>query len=206
MAQVPNNMTENPIKIYAAQFAQKDPLRLSARSGIPYDEKAQAFSLTLLGDKVQVFWPSMEARNVAANEAVDDKSRILCGRILLDGSLVPAMGKFLSYEEIPNGEQYYEPFHGRCIMRLAYMFRSTGQFAAACEKLGGHRVSSTADAAYEFDFLDGLLIRLLYWEADDEFGPNAQFMFSDNFLLAFTSDDIACAGDIILSALKACRA
>ena len=50
--------------------------------------------------------------------------------------------------------------------------------------------------------MEGLTIQLLLWAGDDEFPPNAQIMFSDNFRYAFTAEDLANAGDIVLNRMK----
>ena len=48
----------------------------------------------------------------------------------------------------------------------------------------------------------GLTIRFLLWLGDDEFPPNAQILFSDNFRSAFTAEDMANIGDIVMNRMK----
>ena len=50
--------------------------------------------------------------------------------------------------------------------------------------------------------MPGLSIQFLLWLGDDEFPPNAQILFSDNFRYAFTAEDLANAGDIVLNRMK----
>ena len=50
--------------------------------------------------------------------------------------------------------------------------------------------------------MPGLTIQLLLWLGDDEFPPNAQILFSDNFRYAFTAEDMAVIGDIVLGRMK----
>ena len=64
------------------------------------------------------------------------------------------------------------------------------------------RFASGADCAYDIPFLPKLTIRALIWEADEEFPASAQILFSDNFPLAFTAEDMAVIGDIFLNAMK----
>ena len=45
--------------------------------------------------------------------------------------------------------------------------------------------------------------KFLLWLGDDEFPPNAQILFSDNFRYAFTAEDLANIGDILLNRMKA---
>ena len=58
------------------------------------------------------------------------------------------------------------------------------------------------DRAFDVPFLPGLTVRLLLWEGDEEFRPTAQILFSDNFSSAFSAEDIAVVGDVLLNAMK----
>jgi hypothetical protein len=43
----------------------------------------------------------------------------------------------------------------------------------------------------------------MVWEGDDEFPPNAQVLYSDNFEEGFAPEDRVVAGDILISVIKA---
>ena len=58
------------------------------------------------------------------------------------------------------------------------------------------------DAAYEFTLWDNYRLRLIVWEGDDEFPPNAQVLYSDNFAEGFAAEDRVVAGDILISTIK----
>ena len=59
------------------------------------------------------------------------------------------------------------------------------------------------DAAYELELLPGYAMRLIVWEGDDEFPPNSQILYSDNFADSFAAEDRVVAGDILISVVKA---
>jgi hypothetical protein len=46
-------------------------------------------------------------------------------------------------------------------------------------------------------------MRILVWEGDDEFPPNAQVLYSDNFAEGFAAEDRVVAGDILITHIKA---
>ena len=58
------------------------------------------------------------------------------------------------------------------------------------------------DAAYEFDFLANYRLRLIVWEGDEEFPPNAQLLYSANFAAGFAAEDRVVAGDLLITSLK----
>jgi hypothetical protein len=59
------------------------------------------------------------------------------------------------------------------------------------------------DAGFEFELVGGYKMRILVWEGDEEFPPNAQVLYSDNFASGFAAEDRVVAGDILISAIRA---
>ncbi len=204
IATLHDNKNEHPIEYYSERFAQANPAEMARRSGVLYDAENQWFTVHLLGREVRLAWPSMETVCADTGAATAPNVRILLGHLVLEHQLVPGSGTFVPYAQIPWGQAYLKAFTGRCINRLAFMFKSASQFSLACEKLGG-MPAADGDASYDFEFVDGVFVRLVVWEADDEFPPSAQILFSDNTQLAFTAEDLAAVGDILLGALKSCR-
>ena len=45
-------------------------------------------------------------------------------------------------------------------------------------------------------------MQILVWEGDDEFPPNAQILYSDNFADGFAAEDRVVAGDILIATIK----
>ena len=99
-------------------------------------------------------------------------------------------------------ERYYRQFYGRCMMRLARMFGNRlADFRNIMEGLNGIP-RQYGDAAYEFEFLEGLRLCFVLWEGDEEFPPSAQILFSDNFPVAYAAEDAAYIGDVVLDYMK----
>lgn len=195
---VTDNKTGAPLEHYQTVFAGRDPCELSARSGIAYRDGA--FHTSVLSRPVSVSYPDM--RVFFDDTEASPAWRILLGRFLLEGTVAPPNGSFLAYRELPWGSVYNTQFTNRCIRRLAASYGADlEKLAQACETLHGKRVR-LGDMAYELELLPGLTLRLAVWEGDDEFAPTAQILFSDNFPAAFTAEDIAVVGDLVLNALR----
>ena len=104
---------------------------------------------------------------------------------------------------MPWGELYIKPYTGRVLTRAAFTFGTrVAQFRAACEKMGAVALPH-GDAGYQFDFIGGYVMQILVWEGDEEFPPNAQVIYSDNFAEGFAAEDRVVAGDILISTIKA---
>ena len=64
-------------------------------------------------------------------------------------------------------------------------------------------IAEGSDAGYQFDLVPGYHIQILIWQGDEEFPPNAQVIYSDNFAEGFAAEDRVVAGDILISTIKA---
>jgi hypothetical protein len=189
-----------PMEHYKAVFAAAEPEALSRRSCVPYADGK--FTLTLLGRPVTVAWPDMTARFEDDGAETASNTRILLARLLLEGTLTASQGQMLAYTDMPWGNVYAQQFRGRCILRLAGTYGADlAGFDAAAARVKGVRAKG-GDRAWDVPFLPGLSVRLILWEGDEEFRASAQILFSDNFPSAFTAEDIAVAGDVILNAMK----
>ena len=123
-------------------------------------------------------------------------------RYLLEGRDIRWLGGWKTFREMPWGEMYVKPFTGRALSRGAFTFGTRlDDFQAACEKMGAAKVQR-GDAGYQFDFIGNYKMQILVWEGDEEFPPNAQILYSDNFAEGFTAEDRVVAADILIAVIK----
>lgn len=204
----PNNKTGVPLAHYRARFGEQRPEDIAQRCELTFEE--EAFSLTLLGAPVKVSFPEgVATREVCrgadtsldAPTVLDDVTTILLLRYLIEGAKAP-VDSFITYAEMPWGQTYLKQFTGRCITRLALSYGDKLEaFALKAQALGGI-ASEGGDAAFVVPFLENLQVKLIVWEADEDFASSAQILFSNNFKAAFSAEDLAYVGDIILNALQ----
>ena len=97
---------------------------------------------------------------------------------------------------------YIGPYTGRVLTRAAFTFGTrAAAFRAACEKMGAVPLQH-GDAGYRFTLVGNYQMQILIWEGDEEFPPNAQVLYSDNFAEGFAAEDRVVAGDILISTIK----
>lgn len=200
--QVENHKEGVPFEHYVGLFAQLDPHEASQRTGAEFD--GSAFTLRMVNAQYKITWPSYsisaDQDDAFALHALPGQTFLL--RWLLEGKRLPAHGEFKTFREMPWGELYIQPFTGRCLTRAAFTFGTrVAAFAAAMEKLGAKKLSY-GDAGYELELLPGYAMRLMVWEGDEEFPPNSQILYSDNFADSFSAEDRVVAGDILISVVK----
>ncbi len=194
--QVENNKEEVPFSHYAQVFADADPAEISRRLELPF-ENGQ-FRLTLLGKSYTVTHPQC---TVTPEPPLPVQTFLL--RYLLESKKTPWQGQWKTFREMPWGEMYIKPYTGRVLTRAAFTCGTrVEQFQAACEKLGATKLPH-GDAGYLFDFIGAFRMQIIVWAGDEEFPPNAQVLYSDNFAEGFAAEDRVVAGDILISTIKA---
>ena len=201
--QVENHKEGVPFEYYLGLYEKLDPQEAGARTGAAFD--GEAFTLRLVNAEYRITWPrytiTADREDAFALKSLPGQTFLL--RWLLEGKQVPARGQFKTFREMPWGELYIQPFTGRCLTRVAFTFGTrVAKFAAAMEKLGAKKLDH-GDAGYELELLPGFVMQLIVWEGDDEFPPNAQLLYSDNFAEAFAAEDRVVSGDILISVVKA---
>ena len=194
-----NNKEELPLEFYVKRFQAGDPAEMAVRCALPWDEETKTIAMTLLGEPFTVSHPDF---TVAGPRALSNPERILFLRYLLDGAYAMPSGEYLTYREFPWGEVYLQQFTGRCIKRFAFSYGFKPDLLRQVMERMGARPVPQSDQGWEITLMRGLTIRFLLWLGDEEFSPNAQILFSDNFRSAFTAEDMANIGDIVITRLK----
>lgn len=204
-----DNKERIPFEHYMEAFQNADPLEISQRTGLPYDEEKQIFTVNLMGVTYKVKFPEYEVTHVEEDviqyypleEAVN--ARILVLRFMIEGCKAVPSEKFITYREAPWGSVYMQQFNGRCILRFAYGYgNKQDRFENAMKKIQAKKIAH-GDVGYELEFMDGYRLQMMLWAGDDEFPPSSQILFSDNFPAAFHTEDMAVVGDIVISMIKA---
>lgn len=204
MAVVENNKEMVPFEHYTSLFANIDPVEAAQRCGVQYNAETGVFFVRMLYVDYEITWPKFSIRSKDENGFAlkNLPAQMLLIRFLSEGCASKSSGAFLTYREMPWGDVYLKPFTGRCLTRAAFTFGTRLEaFKAALDHTRAIAIQN-GDAAYQLEFMPGYDVRLIVWEGDDEFQPNSQILFSDNFPKAFSAEDRTVVGDILISDIK----
>lgn len=200
---IDNNLEEVPFQHYCELYSAMDPKEAAERCGVLFENGV--FHVNMLDTEYLLSWPEYAISAVGgtgvAMKALPMQTFLL--RFLLESRKAEPFLGYKTFPELPWGNIYIKPFTGRCITRAAYAFGTRiAAFRSGAERLGG--VADThGDASYFFELLPGYKMELIVWEGDDEFPPNSQILYSENFGSAFSAEDRVKAGDILITAVKA---
>ena len=199
--EIENHKEEVPFAHYAGLFEKIDPQDVVNRLGdVSWD--GEKFTVTLLGRAFAIAHPVYEITPLDGGKVPPLPTQTFLLRYLMESRDVAWTGSWKTFREMPWGEMYIKPYTGRVLTRAAFTFGTrVAAFRAACEKLGGLPLPN-GDAGYEFTLVGDYRMRILVWEGDEEFQPNAQVLYSDNFAGGFAAEDRVVAGDILIGVIK----
>ena len=200
--QIENHKEEVPFAHYEEQFRNLDPKSVADRlAEVKWDGKE--FTVRLLGREFAISHPDYAIRALDGGALPPLPTQTFLLRYLLESKDVMWSGDWKTFREMPWGEMYIKPYTGRVLTRAAFTFGfRVAAFRTACEKMGATAVKH-GDAGYQFDLVGGYKMQILVWEGDEEFPPNTQVLYSDNFAGGFAAEDRVVAGDILITTIKA---
>ena len=198
---VENHKEEVPFAHYEELFRGLDVSDAQQRlPGVKWDGKE--FYVNLLGREYAISHPVYAIRATDGGKVPPLPTQTFLLRYLLESKDVSWNGAWKTFREMPWGEMYIKPYTGRVLTRAAYTFSfKLDAFRKAAETMGATAVKH-GDAGYLFELVGGYRMQILVWQGDDEFPPNAQILYSDNFAEGFAAEDRVVAGDILISTIK----
>ena len=199
--QIENHKEEVPFAHYEEKFRTLEPASVTARlKDAAWD--GSEFTLTLLGRAYAISHPDYAIRALDGGKLPPLPVQTFLLRYLLESRDIVWMDSWKTFREMPWGEMYIKPYTGRVLTRAAFTFGTRlAAFKAAAEKMGALPLKH-GDAGYQFELIGGYKMQILVWEGDDEFPPNAQVLYSDNFAEGFAAEDRVVSGDILISTIK----
>ena len=201
--QIENHKEEVPFAHYKELFTAVSPKDVTARlSDVSWD--GAEFSVRLLGREYRIAHPDYDIRTVDGGSLPPLPVQTFLLRYLMESKDVAWGGTWKTFREMPWGELYITPYTGRVLTRAAFTFGTrVDAFRKACEAMGAVKLSH-GEAGYQFDLIGGYRMQILVWSGDEEFPPNAQVIYTDNFAEGFAAEDRVVAGDILISTIKSC--
>ena len=200
--QIENHKEEVPFAHYEEKYRKLDPEEVTSRvTDVKWDGKE--FYVNLLGREFALSHPVYAIRAADNGPVPPLATQTFLLRYLLESKTVAWGGTWKTFREMPWGEMYIKPYTGRVLTRAAFTFGTrVAAFRAAAEKMGAVALKH-GDAGFQFDLIGGYRMQIMVWEGDEEFPPNAQVIYSDNFESGFAAEDRVVAGDILISTIKA---
>ncbi|MGI5873267.1 MAG: DUF3786 domain-containing protein [Bacillota bacterium] len=151
---------------------------------------------TLEGDTILIEHFGRTFRVDAASGAVEPKPDQLLEEILVLKYLQEAQGMegpgsdYIAFIQLPFGSHHIKAFKAEVTDVLADAFGADFEgFKAVCEALGGVPAKD-GDIAYILPFFPKIYVKVILWEADDEFPAAANFLYDNKCSFHMDTDGL----------------
>ena len=188
-----------PWEHYMEQYQNADPLEISKRLAVPYDEETKAFTLKFLGTVYHITFPDFQVTHLEDDMGfypLEEMiyARILTIRFLLCGAVSEEQAGIRLTVKCPGERSTCGNLTEGVSSVLLFSYGNRiSAFQAIMEHLHAEPVKH-GDTAYEVEIYPGYRIQMILWEGDEEFPPSSQILFSDNFPVSFQAEDMAVMG------------
>jgi hypothetical protein len=132
------------------------------------------------------------------NREVPLQEQVLILHYLMAEETGPPSGRWIAYREIPGAAFYFSAFVKRAVEPLVAVF---GMDAAGLMKVAHHVGGvgiDTGDGGIEVAVFPRVPLRLIVWEGDEEFAPEANILFDETVGNRLSPEDAAWAASLLV--------
>lgn len=194
----PNRAFQEMRKPALNRLCGRDPAELAARTGISFDRERQVFSLSSLGQNIQISYPGYEIC-----PAVDDWHHLLILHYLDLADGTPLTHQLMAFGDQPGGMVRGGGFDHQSERDLGLRLGHCPpeQAERACRALGAVLTPSNADLCAVFSLFPNYPITLKLWFADEDIPGSGRLFLDRSAGHYLTVEDAVTAGTLLLEAL-----
>lgn len=171
-------MTDLIDKILFQDLLSCDPVEVKKRTGALYDEKKGVYRVCIWGNSYDVLPRQFLIKPRGKGPGTyRDYLYLFILHYLMKAKEVPVSGEWISEKDIPGGTGFFRGPHTLPTQLVSQAFgNDLPGFLDAGKRLGGTPLPM-ADAAFSFQVTPRIPVAVLLWQADEEFGSQANLLF-----------------------------
>ena len=176
-------------------LSQVDLAELARRAGLPVGEAG--IDVALFGKLYVIRARGFVVVDPSTGEDCSEDLQILLLDYLTNGDGSAPTGRWIGFQELPDGSFYRRAFQGYSGDQLVRELNGdVGAFRRAAERMGGEPFE-LGDAAYRFRALPRLPLAAVWWAGDEEFPAEASVLFDETAGRYLPTDGLAILGRML---------
>jgi hypothetical protein len=179
--------------IHYEDLAKMDPEDVCRRALCDYDQEAQCYELMVWGDVYQVYPQDGKVRCMSEKDhPANSYFPIFIVHYLLTIGEAEIENQWISEKDIPGGSAFFRGPHAVPTEQVTNRFLNDIEaFNRRCTNLSGKPIDM-GDAAFRFEITARIPVVMLYWQGDEDFGPEARILF-DRSMCKYLALDVIYA-------------
>lgn len=162
-------------------------------------DRGDRFEVRFLADEYNVDLASGKVLSLSCNVPPHEHIAVIVMHYLikkLEG-MPKVTGKWISFQELPGGQGYYDAFKKRAVDPIIRKYGENPEGLISClGKLPG-RKTQHGDSGVVLDAFENVPILITVWGKDEEFSADANIHFDESISRFFCTEDIAVLADIV---------
>ncbi len=184
------------------QLTARDPQHVARLSGAEFGEGApggKTVELRFLNRPLTVAWPGLGCAFRDSGDEVPIQQQILLFHYLLGAGGRAISGRWIAYQEVPDGKFYLDAFLRRS--KIPFV-QALGARPELLPELAGRAFGAQpiqqGDVGVEVRALPLVPVALILWRGDEEFPPEGNILFDDSIVHMLSAEDIAWLAGMVV--------
>lgn len=153
------------------------PSDVAARTGCAYDPDRGIYTLEIWGAPYEIIPGEGKIRLGSGATVPDDYLGLFALHYLMRAGDAAPSGEWVSEKDVPSGAAFFRGPHTLPTDIITRAFENDlAAFGKKCESLGGAPLEM-GDTAFWFEITPKIRVAVLYWQGDEDFGPEAKLLF-----------------------------
>jgi hypothetical protein len=185
-------------KLACEQLAKiKDMEEQCRKSGARY-LGSQEMVINYLNQPYHITLPDVEISLEDSDVEVPLRDKILMLHYFTLAKGTPALGRLITYKQLPGGMNYFPAFSQRAIAPLVNRFGQNPELLISTATTLGGREVDYGDVSVTINAFDRVPVTLVLWRGDEELAPNGNILFGANISDYLSTEDVAVLSEIII--------
>lgn len=163
---------------YFQQLGESSPEKICRNNRCTYNRETASYAIEVWGDSY-IFYPQHKQLTYNTNGAqpVNDLFDLFVIYYLLLENDLRERSVWISEKDIPGGPSFFRGPHLIPTAQISKRYKNDlEQLTQTCLALGGSPCPM-GDAAYIFTIRPEISVTLVYWQGDEDFGPEAKILY-----------------------------
>ena len=190
------------VELAKEELADKNPKGIASLSGAHFQVDSEGrvtLTLDFLNRKVSITWPQLDFSFVESGEGVPIQQQVLLLHYLIGAKGLGTAGRWIAYQEVPNGRFYLDAFIRRAKNPMVQGFGSQpGLLVRLAMDLYGATPFDQGDVSVVVRALPMIPVALVLWKGDEEFPPEGAILFDQSISGILSAEDIAWLAGMIV--------
>jgi len=189
---------ENLKKLSFSNFLDK--IHLSGATIENIEDNYIKYNIELFNNIFTIDYPNFDFTKTNSTISLVSKIIILhyIEKISHDTKLT---GNLISYKHVPGAFNYYPVFQKKATNPILKKYNSLDKFKEIFNKITVEK-TTLGDASFKIKVLPKIDIHIIFWDGDEDFPPNLDFLFDESIKNMLSSEDIVVISQMLSKRLS----